>query len=94
MAVDKFRQITTSEHIGSVVNMQYYLYQQTGDMDYVRALRNTMLEAGPNHKYCMQTSTEGVASFMDVDVPLTHEKSQQLIDELQVCPCDCTQGWP
>lgn len=76
--------VTQSEHLASSLRLQWDLYDQTKDTDYVKAMMASLEEAHPDLKYGPNTSTDGIANFMDFKVPLEDEKAEALCHEIKV----------
>ncbi|RYP05575.1 hypothetical protein DL764_003688 [Monosporascus ibericus] len=76
--------VTRSEHLVSLLVLEYNLYESTKNPDCLRSMLTLLDEAEPSIKYGSYTSTKGVEEFKDFEQELSDEYFGLVAEELKV----------
>ena len=79
--------IKKSEHLASMVALQFSLWQETGSNSWLEAMLAMMEDASPELKHgpCKsKSSNQGIAAFYDFSRDLTQDEAASVVKELKV----------
>lgn len=76
--------VTQPENLANTLVMQFTLFQNTGDRNFLRNMLTEIESAAPDLKNGPHTATEGVKTFLDFSEDLSEQGAQLVAAELKV----------
>ncbi|KJR88112.1 uncharacterized protein SPSK_07455 [Sporothrix schenckii 1099-18] len=78
---------TTSDNVASLVLMLHTMYLETGDVNYLVMIKETLKKHNGMNQFGPQTRTEGIYAFLDFGETLTDDLALEMVEELR-------ETWP